>query len=84
MLYLSFGLWNSVHLFMVLHVFSASLCLKFFLSVFSYIFSQFVLVVCAWLSPGLSGQHHEREDAKERRTLVVFMEEQEQRLQISK
>lgn len=55
----------------------------FFLLVLSYILSPFS-VVCARLSPGLSGEHHEREDAKERRTLVVFMEEQEQQLQIGK
>ena len=69
-----FGLLISGHLFMSLHV--------FFVSILSYIFGQF-WVVCAWLSPGLSGEHHEGEDAKERRTLVVLMEEQEQRLQIS-
>lgn len=69
-----FGLLISGHLFMSSRVFLCQFWVTFF--------GQF-WVVCARLSAGLSWEHHEGEDAKERRTLVVLMEEQEQRLQIS-
>lgn len=76
-----------IHTFCAFHSlvygFTCFFLLCFVFWVLSSVFSQFFWVVCAWLSPGLGGEHHEREDAKEGRTLVVLVEEQEQRMQIS-
>lgn len=69
------------------HGFLCVLCvtvvLSYFFPTFLLHFKSVLSWVKAWLSPGLSGEHNEREDAKERRTMVVFMEKQKQRHQTS-
>lgn len=75
MCHFSFGSFKSVHPWCVF-----CLAMFWFLIFFDFFLPVLSCSMCGWLSPGLSGEHHEREDAKERRTLVVFMEEQEQRL----